>query len=90
MKITKKVMCGSVEAGDILVTFEPSEKPGLEIRLTSTFAKQFHDNILEIVQETLKENQIDQGVVILNDQGALPGAIKARVLTAIQRMGETK
>ena len=90
MKITKKVMCGSVESGDILVTFEPSEKPGLEIKLTSTFAKQFHDNILEIVQETLKENQIDQGVVILNDQGALPGAIKARVLTAIQRMGETK
>jgi len=89
MKITKKVMSGSVESGDILVTFEPSENQGLDIRLTSTFDKQYHNNILEVVRQTLKENNIDQGVVILNDQGALPGAIKARVLTAIKRMGET-
>jgi len=90
MKITKKVMSGSLESGDILITFEPSDKPGLDVVLTSTFDKQYHDSILEIVHQTLKENNIDQGMVILNDQGALPGAIKARVLVAIQRMGETK
>lgn len=86
MKITSKAIAGSVESGDIMVTLEPSTTDQLEIILTSTFDKQYHDNILKIANDTLKENDVTAGKVILNDQGALPGAIKARILTALSRM----
>lgn len=86
MKITSKAIAGSVESGDIMVTLEPSTTDQLEIILTSTFDKQYHDNILKIANDTLKENEVTAGKVILNDQGALPGAIRARILTALSRM----
>ncbi|ATG97745.1 citrate lyase acyl carrier protein [Mesoplasma lactucae] len=90
MKITKKAMAGSVESGDILVTLEPSTTDKLDIVLTSTFDKQYHKNILDVAEQQLAALNITSGKVILNDQGALPGAIRARIITAVDRMGDAQ
>lgn len=77
-------MAGSVESGDIMVTLEPAEK--LDIVIKSKFIKQYGTEIKQIVETVCQEQGVTAGNIIINDQGAIPGVIRARVLTALGRL----
>ncbi len=80
---------GSLESSDCFVSIEPSDK--FDIEIVSTVDKQFHDIILKDIElsvgEFKKINNIESLPlkIKIDDRGALSFAIKARVLTALNR-----
>ncbi len=81
----KKAQAGSVESNDVLITV--SENDALEINITSIVSAFFYDQIYQVILETLKELKIEKIKVDVVDKGALNYTIKARLITAIERMG---
>ena len=78
-------VAGSVESNDILITVQSSES--LIIEITSIVDAFFHDQIEKVIKDTLIENNIMNVKVTCQDKGALDYTIKARLVTAIKRMG---
>ncbi len=77
---------GTGEKNDILVTIEPAETgTGMNVELSSPLKYEFGNQIISFVGEILKEYQIQDAKVVLEDKGALNFAIRARVETAILR-----
>lgn len=85
MKAVKVGVAGSVESNDVLITVQPSET--LIIEITSIVDAFFHDQIEKVINDTLKENNITKVKVTCQDKGALDYTIKARLVTALKRMG---
>lgn len=85
MEIKKVSKAGTLESNDIYIVLMPNEEQGIKIQLESIVIKQFGDEIIRAIQETLKENNIDRVLVIAQDKGALDYTIRARVETAIKR-----
>jgi citrate lyase subunit gamma (acyl carrier protein) len=81
-----KGIAGSKESNDCLITIETSKKTTIEIN--SIVGQFFYDQILKTVEDTLKEQNIENVSVIVEDKGALDYTIKSRLLTAIERMKE--
>ncbi|MDD4183981.1 MAG: citrate lyase acyl carrier protein [Candidatus Izemoplasmatales bacterium] len=81
-------IAGSLESNDVLVTVRPSES--LIIDIHSIVDLLFHDQIEKVVRDTLKEKNIDKLEVTIEDKGALDYTIRARLLTALRRMGDEK
>ncbi|MFA7075886.1 MAG: citrate lyase acyl carrier protein [Candidatus Izemoplasmatales bacterium] len=79
-----KGIAGSKESNDCLITIESSDVKKIEIN--SVVGPFFYEQILETVENTLKENGIENVHVIIDDKGALDYTIKSRLLTAIERM----
>lgn len=86
MEIKNKAVAGSVESGDVFITLEPSEK--LDIVISSKFDKQYGNIIKTTIDEIVKDNKIMKAKIIVNDQGALPAVVRARMLTVIERAGK--
>jgi citrate lyase subunit gamma (acyl carrier protein) len=82
----KKAQAGSVESNDILIVV--SESDSLEINITSIVSAFFYDQIYQVITSTLQELNIDKIKVEAVDKGALDYTIKARLITAIERMGK--
>ena len=82
----KKAQAGSVESNDILITV--SESDTLEINITSIVSAFFYDHIYQVIKSTLAELNINKIKVEAIDKGALDYTIKARLITAIERMGK--
>ncbi|HEY8445443.1 MAG TPA: citrate lyase acyl carrier protein [Bacilli bacterium] len=82
----KKGMAGSLESNDCLITVTPSDT--LEIEIKSIVYDFFKDQIEKVIKDTLQELEIKKIKVIVEDKGALDYTIKARLKTAIKRMGE--
>jgi citrate lyase subunit gamma (acyl carrier protein) len=82
----KKAQAGSVESNDILITV--SEAESLDINITSIVSAFFYDQIYQVITSTLQELNIDKIKVEAVDKGALDYTIKARLITAIERMGK--
>ncbi len=82
--IQKIGSAGSVESNDCLVTISASDH--LEVEIQSIVDAFFHDQIEKVVLDTLKEKGLNNVKVSLQDKGALDYTIKARLLTAIERM----
>lgn len=80
----KKGQAGSLESSDCLVTIE--ESPTGEISIDSVVGAFFHDQIEAIVKTTLQEKHLEHVRVHIQDRGALDATIRARLLTAIERM----
>ena len=80
----KKAQAGSVESNDILITV--SENDSLEINITSIVSAFFYDQIHQVITSTLQELNINKIKVEAIDKGALDYTIKARLITAIERM----
>lgn len=84
-----KSEAGSLESSDCYVTIEPSDIFTLEI--SSTVDKQFHNLINKDIEQTIekfkKSNNISQLPIKIkiDDRGALSFALKARILTALNR-----
>ena len=81
----KNAQAGTLESGDILVKIGPSEQEGLHIRLESSVAAQFGQQITQLIKETLKELGIDRAELDVTDKGALDCTIRARVTAAAVR-----
>lgn len=77
-------IAGSVESNDVLITVCENEKQ--EIIIKSIVDVFFHDQIENVIKETLNELNINNIKVICEDKGALDYTIKARLTTAITRM----
>lgn len=85
MEIKKVSKAGTLESNDIYIVLMPNEEQGIKIQLESIVIKQFGDEIMKAIEETLKANNIDKALVIAQDKGALDYTIRARVETAIKR-----
>jgi citrate lyase subunit gamma (acyl carrier protein) len=81
-----KTAAGSLESSDCLITISDSET--LEIVIESVVFKQFGDEILKVITNTLIEQKVDKIKVLCQDKGALDYTIKSRLETAILRRGE--
>lgn len=85
MEIKKVSKAGTLESNDIYIVLMPNEEQGIKIQLESIVIKQFGDEIIRAIEETLKANNIDKVLVIAQDKGALDYTIRARVETAVKR-----
>ena len=77
-------IAGTMESNDCLMTVKDSDK--LEITIESIVYDFFKDQIEAVILDTLKELNIDKVSVLCQDKGALDFTIKARLITAIERM----
>ena len=77
---------GTMESNDCMMTVE--EGIGIKIDLESIVYQQFKDQIEKVIRKTLLELKIQNIHVHCNDKGALDYTIRARLITAIQRMGD--
>ncbi len=80
-------IAGSAQSNDILITVKEANE--LSINLESIVDAFFHDQIMQVISDTLKELNIDKLSISCIDKGALDFTIKARLITAISRMEET-
>jgi len=75
---------GSKESNDCLITIKESDET--KIHIDSIVGHLFYDQILAAVEETLKEHNVDNVDVTVEDKGALDYTIRARLIVAIKRM----
>lgn len=85
MKINKPSKAGTLESNDILVMIFPNEDGKVEIELESIVMKQFGHIITKIIEDKLKEMNVESVTVKAQDKGALDYTIAARIETAIMR-----
>lgn len=88
MDLKKTAVAGNIASGDIQVTVGPNHGRGVEIDLKSKVKVPFGDAIEATVRQVLREHNIDEALVQIQDQGALDCVIRARVLCAICRAAE--
>ena len=84
-QITKKSYAGSLESSDVLVQISPNPGKGLEIDLKSTVKRQFGNAVLATVNDVLREYDVTEALLSIDDKGALDCTIRARVSAAVCR-----
>ena len=72
---------------DLRVVFEPRESGGIEIELQSRVAPYYGDNIRTQAQHVLAELGVQHARIAIEDEGALPFVIAARIEAAVRRAG---
>ncbi len=72
---------------DLRVTFEPRNSGGIEIELQSRVAPYYGDSIRAQAQDVLAELGIAHARIAIQDEGALPFVIAARIEAAVRRAG---
>ncbi|KAA8999028.1 citrate lyase acyl carrier protein [Affinibrenneria salicis] len=88
MKIVKEALAGTVESSDLLVKIAPASE--LNVVINSEVIKQFGDQIRQVVQETLDALGVTEGLLIIEDKGALDCVIRARVQSAVLRAAQAE
>lgn len=88
MKIVTSALAGTLESSDLLVKVEPHDT--LEIVINSDVSKQFGQQIRQVVEQTLSRLEVKQGLIIIDDKGALDCVITARVQSAVLRSTQEK
>ena len=88
MKISKVAKAGTLESNDVFIMVSPNEENTVDIQLESIVMKQFGDQILKVIKDTLKDLKVESINLKAQDKGALDYTIKARVETAIKRAME--
>lgn len=84
MDIICRATAGTMESSDAYVEIEPRDT-GLEIELESVVLAQYGDAITAVIQETLKEQGVENAHIRVADRGALECVLRARVETAVRR-----
>ena len=79
-------VAGSLESNDALVTVKQGE--GISHSIKSIVYDFFKDQIEAVVRNTLAELKIENITVEIEDKGALDYTIRARLMTALERMEE--
>ena len=85
MKIVKTGMAGTLESSDVMITVRNNSGNGIEIHLQSIVEKQFGKQIRKVVKNFLKKFSIEDGLIQINDRGALDCTIEARLAAAVYR-----
>ena len=88
MKIVCEAMAGTLESSDLMVKVAPASDGALEVFIKSEVIRQFGDQIRRVVDDTLSRLGVREGVVVVEDKGALDCAIRARLQTAVLRGAE--
>ncbi len=88
MKIIKEALAGTLESSDLMVKVAPASDGTLDIVINSEVIRQFGAQIAKVVRETLAKLDVTEGLVVIEDKGALDCAIRARIQTAILRGAE--
>ena len=86
MLIEKKAVAGTLESNDIFVEVEPGNG-GIEIEIQSVVYNQFARQIEAAIRDILKEFNVTDAKVRVDDRGAVDYAVRARVETAVRRAG---
>ena len=89
MKIVREALAGTQESSDLMVKIAPAHGE-LEIVIHSEVMKQFGEQIRQVVEETLRTMGVQQGLVIVEDKGALDCVIRARLQSAVLRATDTQ
>ena len=76
---------GTLESNDVMVTVELLEEGPLDMELESIVIAQFGEEIVATATKTLEDLGVRHGVVKIIDKGALDFAIRARIITAVNR-----
>ncbi|HBS5676786.1 citrate lyase acyl carrier protein [Klebsiella sp. 141240] len=84
MKIVKEALSGTVESSDLMVKIAPADGE-LDIVIRSEVFKQFGERIREVVEETLAKLDVREGLIVIEDKGALDCVIRARLQSAVMR-----
>jgi len=84
MKIIQEALAGTVESSDLLVKIAPAAGE-FDVVINSEVMKQFGDQIRQVVQQTLTTLGVSEGLVLIEDKGALDCVIRARVQSAVLR-----
>ncbi|UGS43572.1 citrate lyase acyl carrier protein [Pseudocitrobacter corydidari] len=89
MKIVREALAGTQESSDLMVKITPADGE-LEIVIHSEVIKQFGEQIRRVVDETLQRMGVAQGLIIIEDKGALDCVIRARLQSALLRAADEK
>lgn len=89
MKIVREALAGTQESSDLMVKIAPTGGE-LEIVIHSEVMKQFGDQIRRVVTETLTTLEVHQGLIIIEDKGALDCVIRARLQSALLRAADAQ
>jgi len=84
MEIKHTAIAGTLESSDIQIMLSKIEGP-TEIELESAVEKQFGTQIRTLMQTILDQYGLTNVKIKAVDKGALDCAIKARLITVIQR-----
>ena len=77
--------CGKDVRSDCRVTFEPRASGGLEIELISRVATYYGESIREQAVDVLRQMGVVDCRLLIEDEGALPFVISARIEAAVRR-----
>ena len=89
MNIVREALAGTQESSDLMVKIAPAHGE-LEIVIHSEVIKQFGEQIRQVVVETLRAMDVRQGLIIVEDKGALDCVIRARLQSAVLRATDTQ
>lgn len=89
MKIIREALAGTQESSDLMVKILPADGE-LEVVIHSEVIKQFGDQIRQVVHETLSAMDVRQGVIMVDDKGALDCVIRARLQSALLRAADVQ
>ncbi|WP_410014648.1 citrate lyase acyl carrier protein [Sodalis sp. C49] len=84
MKIIQEALAGTFESSDLLVKVAPNSGE-LSVVINSEVIKQFGAQIRRVIDATLAAMDVKEGLIIIDDKGALDCVIRARVQTAVLR-----
>ncbi|HOA89187.1 citrate lyase acyl carrier protein [Propioniciclava tarda] len=88
MRIEVDAVAGTLESSDALVRVSPAEE--LRIEVTSTVEAQFGAEIRRTVAEQLDRLGVTEGLISVQDKGALDFVIRARVQGAVLRGAQAR
>lgn len=83
MRIIKEALAGTLESSDVLVRVSPADD--LRVDVKSSVAAQYGEDIRRVVTEQLQRHGVTDGLVAVEDKGALEFVIRARVEGAVLR-----
>lgn len=87
MNIVREALAGTQESSDLMVKIAPAHGE-LEIVIHSEVIKQFGEQIRLVVNDTLRAMNVHQGLIIIEDKGALDCVIRARLQSALLRAAD--
>ncbi len=88
MRIEVDAVAGTLESSDALVRVSPAEE--LRIEVTSTVEAQRGAEIRRTVAEQLDRLGVTEGLISVQDKGALDFVIRARVQGAVLRGAQAR
>ena len=90
MEVVASSYAGSLESGDVFVQIRPNPGKGILLDLKSSVLRQFGDQIRETALATLRNLDVRDAHVSMDDKGALDPVIEARVAAAAYRAARSE